>query len=280
MISKRDGQEKDSESEMMIYIGSIDPRLTFNAIEKYFRDLGLKISLQKNRKKKTKHFLLGKTKDEKTFNYLTKIKKEHSIEGGGFTTDALLTGEQKILRDVEESKKKIFVENLPTGVTDDELKDFFQKFGPVKAAYTKKRLKKYEIDDGEIIGFVIFFNEEDVLKMLNQSTSTYFNGTKIFIRPFKPKWTKASIGEKRIEFSEEEKNSLVEIIKRKGRIPLKKNYKSIDDLFRKFWKEMKIIKDFSFSSQFLLDTELLRFVDIRHKVFPENLRFRKEHGFY
>lgn len=279
MISKNQSREKKSESEELIYIGSINPKLKLDIIEKYFVNLGLKISIQRNRKKKSKHFLIGKTKDPNTFNYLTVIKIKHKIGGLGFTTEAFLTGEEKLAKDIEESKRKIFVENLPIEVTDDELKLFFEKFGPIKAAYTKKRVKKYEFDDGEIIGFVIFFDEKDVSELLRKSMNLYFKGNEISISSFRPKWEKVNSDGGKKQLTKDERKSLIQLIIRKGRIPLQSRDNEIENLFNNNVKEMEKIKNFTFNSEFGLEKELLGFIDLRHKLFINNLKFKKELDF-
>lgn len=80
--------------------------------------------------------------------------------------------------------KKIFVGGIPTSVTEEELKDFFSKYGNVVEHeiildHTTKRSRGF--------GFVVFDSEQVVDNILVDTNKIDMNGTKVEIKKAEPK---------------------------------------------------------------------------------------------
>ncbi|KAK9676343.1 hypothetical protein RND81_11G070700 [Saponaria officinalis] len=80
--------------------------------------------------------------------------------------------------------KKIFVGGIPTSVSEDELSDFFSKFGPIRE---HQIMRDHSSNRSRGFGFITFDSEEAVDELLSQGNRIGFAGTKVEIKKAEPK---------------------------------------------------------------------------------------------
>ncbi|KAF8031740.1 hypothetical protein BT93_D0834 [Corymbia citriodora subsp. variegata] len=80
--------------------------------------------------------------------------------------------------------KKIFVGGIPSTVTEDELKNFFSKYGDV---VEHQIIRDHETNRSRGFGFIIFDSEEVVDDMLSKGNMIEMAGTKVEIKKAEPK---------------------------------------------------------------------------------------------
>lgn len=178
----------------LIYIGSIDPSISIGQIESYLLSNKLKLTFPSKKKfSRSKNYIKGKVSDKHTFDFLTKVKTEHKIGGFVVTTEEFLTGDEKLAKDVQEARKKIYVGNLPPSTTNEVLKNFFSTFGKVKTAYINNAVKRPE--GTFAFGFVTFEEEKTAKKMIELGF-LFLDENKILLKEFRVKWAKNKGGKK------------------------------------------------------------------------------------
>ncbi|XP_044505217.1 heterogeneous nuclear ribonucleoprotein 1 [Mangifera indica] len=80
--------------------------------------------------------------------------------------------------------KKIFVGGIPSSVTEDELKNFFSKYGKI---LEHQIIRDHETNRSRGFGFVIFDSEEVVDEMLSKGNMIDMAGTQVEIKKAEPK---------------------------------------------------------------------------------------------
>ncbi|KAL7186780.1 hypothetical protein ACSBR2_028496 [Camellia fascicularis] len=80
--------------------------------------------------------------------------------------------------------KKIFVGGVPSAVTEDELKNFFSKYGKV---VEHQIIRDHETNRSRGFGFVIFDSEEVVDEMVSNGNMIDMAGTQVEIKKAEPK---------------------------------------------------------------------------------------------
>ncbi|XP_050218918.1 uncharacterized protein LOC126669483 [Mercurialis annua] len=80
--------------------------------------------------------------------------------------------------------KKIFVGGIPSAVTEDELENFFSKYGKV---VEHQIIRDHETNRSRGFGFVIFDNEDTVDEMLTNGNMIDMAGTQVEIKKAEPK---------------------------------------------------------------------------------------------
>ncbi|KAL9246240.1 hypothetical protein vseg_019802 [Gypsophila vaccaria] len=80
--------------------------------------------------------------------------------------------------------KKIFVGGIPTSVSEDELSDFFSKFGPIRE---HQIMRDHASNRSRGFGFITFDSEEAVDELLSKGNRIEFAGTKVEIKKAEPK---------------------------------------------------------------------------------------------
>lgn len=256
-----------SRTPMKIYFGSLNPNLTILEIESYLKSLNLCVYFIQTKHSRKKKYMIGTTLDTKTHIFLTKIKKIHTIKEFSFTTDIFVTGEKKEEKDAEEVKKKIYIGNLPEGLTDEDLKRIFERFGGIKTAYIRSRPLK---SGGNVIdlqyfyyGFIVFLKE---ISAINAVKIGYINfkNRKISVKQFKAKWKNNSSLKIKVYNREEMLNSRVcsRPLNVKNSIEAHKNEELSEEdyIFFQGFRRESITHN---------DQRLLKYVDLHHKI--ENL---------
>lgn len=253
--------------EQRIYIGSINPHLTSKNLIKYFSKKNLKLRLQIKKGKRQKNYMIAIAENKATFNQLTSIEKNHEIGEYKFTTDVYLKGKQKLLRDQEISKKRIYVGNLPQMITDQELKKYFEIFGKVKMAYISKKKK----NDSKLFGFVTF-QKERVAQILIEARKLFMNGRKLIIKGFRAKGLRQLPRNQEFEFKGDERHGSVDpdryILGQSGG-NLFGGRNSL--LLERDWFRNSRLKEEDFSLCYNQES-LIQFINFRHFFRPQNLR--------
>uniref|UniRef100_A0A5B7AD56 RRM domain-containing protein n=2 Tax=Davidia involucrata TaxID=16924 RepID=A0A5B7AD56_DAVIN len=80
--------------------------------------------------------------------------------------------------------KKIFVGGVPSTVTEDELKNFFSKYGRV---IEHQIIRDHETNRSRGFGFIIFDSEEVVDELLSEGNMIDMEGTQVEIKKAEPK---------------------------------------------------------------------------------------------
>ncbi|XP_071736705.1 uncharacterized protein [Rutidosis leptorrhynchoides] len=175
----------DGASPGKIFIGGLAKDTTIDAFVKYFGKYG-----------------------ELTDSVIMKDRQTGRPRGFGFVTYAdpavvdtviaethIINGKQvEIKRTIpkgageRESKdfrtKKVFVGGIPTSVTEDELKDFFSKYGKV---VEHEIIRDHATNRSRGFGFIVFDSEQVVDTMLLDGNMIDMNGTKVEIKKAEPK---------------------------------------------------------------------------------------------
>lgn len=192
-MEKRSSNKRKSKRRFKgyIYIGSIDPGLSIESIKDYFTAKNMKIYFQRKKLNRSKNYIVCWTTDPAIHKILTKVDKEHKVGAFVFTTDEYLKGDQKIAKDEQDARKKIYLGNLPGGTKDSELRSVFEKFGKIRIAYCKEK----KTDDGKSFtyGFVTYEDEIAAQNLITKGT-VLFKGESILIREFRTKWAKNKFG--------------------------------------------------------------------------------------
>lgn len=91
------------------------------------------------------------------------------------------------------SQNSIFIKNLPTITTRDDILNFFSEVGPIKSIYLSNATKvKY------LWAFVTYKNSSDSEKAIKRYNNFYFRGKKLLV-------TRAQDKEERAKFIESQK---------------------------------------------------------------------------
>ena len=73
---------------------------------------------------------------------------------------------------------KLFVANLPRQTTEDELKEFFSKIGPVKEV---KIIMDRETNQSRGFGFVVMSTQEDAQKAIDELNKKELGGRPLVV---------------------------------------------------------------------------------------------------
>lgn len=189
--------EKMQETGFKIFLGSLPPHLTNEQIVNLLKKYGNVSKAHLLFHKKTGfckgfgHIIVG---DQATYERI--LKAELKIDGRKIFKEPFLEG--KKLSDKKEKfvSKRIFVSNLPYGISDSELKQTFGVFGTVEQAYriisTDGKRQPY--------GFVLFDSPNDAKKCHEEGQVT-FTGHQIKCRLF------VNFDEKRKKFRQKKRAS-------------------------------------------------------------------------
>lgn len=125
-------------------------------------------------------FCLVKFKSRQAAEKVIDIKN-HTIKDRLVTCRDYLKGDQ--LKEGKQSKdsKKIYINNLPSSTTNEDIVTAFSVFGQVEVGYT---LKSEDGAKSKGFGFVTFADQQSANKALQSEVSVLIHGKKIEIAPF------------------------------------------------------------------------------------------------
>lgn len=125
-------------------------------------------------------FCLVKFKSRQAAEKVIELKN-HTIKDRVVTCRDYLKGDQ--LKEGKQCKdsKKLYINNLPSNTTNEDIVKAFSVFGPVEVGYT---LKSEDGSKSKGFGFVTFAQKQSSDKALNSEISILIHGKKIEIAPF------------------------------------------------------------------------------------------------
>lgn len=155
------------------------------------------------------------------------------IASSDLTADTLLfastpSTSKKKKRVVGNSKKNLFIRNLPTTATNDTLENLFSDIGPIKRCFVVTDTDNHAICAG--YGFVHFAMEEDAKNAMRKLQGQNIGGKKIIIEQAIPRESRSYIPKhQRVDDEEEEDDqdedmAPLEAIPRKKQRPQLKMY--------------------------------------------------------
>jgi len=175
-----------------IIVQNLDYDTTPEKLEEYFSHYGKVVE--------TEIPMNPKTNRSKGFGFVTfssveeatkAISQEegHEIDGRNARTSYAKAREKKDTSpDQLEKGKKLYIGKLPWEINQEELKEYFEKFGPVEDAFLPtvkyaSPVKGYAVHKG--FGFITYVNEEDANKAVLQKNHKFKNEP-ISVRKAKP----------------------------------------------------------------------------------------------
>lgn len=146
------------EKRRILFVGGIPALMTERAIQKHFEQFCkiVKVRIMKEKKsKEPKGYAFVTLAESSVIPEL--LNKVHVIEGRQVDCQiASRKGEKKQWKD-EQKKRRIFVSNLPSDLTSEQLKEHFSQYGEVRNAYI---ISDFETKVSKNYGYVEFLNPD------------------------------------------------------------------------------------------------------------------------
>lgn len=154
-----------------LFVGGLPVRVDKEVIVEFFTKYGtvLNCKLKKNQQTgRSLGFAYLNMKEKEAFDRLL----NESVEFQGRVIEVKPVWKKKELGDKleEEKRKKLFVSNLPMGITNEDLVDYFSQFGSIQNAFI---IKDPETNQNKNYGYVIFKEVED-LEAVFANTEPHF----------------------------------------------------------------------------------------------------------
>lgn len=166
-----------------IFIGGLAKETTLDTFTKYFEKYGEVIDsvIMKDRHTgRPRGFGFITYSDPSVVD--TVIKEDHIIHDKQVEIKRTIPKGAAQTNDFK--TKKIFVGGIPTTLTEDELKDFFSKYGNV---VDNEIILDHATKRSRGFGFVVFDNEKVVDEILADGNMIDMNGTRVEIKKAEPK---------------------------------------------------------------------------------------------
>ncbi|XWS36680.1 hypothetical protein CRYUN_Cryun20dG0106100 [Craigia yunnanensis] len=182
-MGSRKGSDNDGASPGKIFIGGLAKDTTLETFTKYFEKYG-----------EITDFVIMKdrhTGRPRGFGFITFA--DPSVVDTVMQEDHVINGKQvEIKRTIPKGSsqsndfktKKIFVGGIPTSVTEDELKNFFSKYGKV---VEHEIIRDHATKRSRGFGFIVFDSEKVVDNMLANGNMIDMEGTQVEIKKAEPK---------------------------------------------------------------------------------------------
>lgn len=187
----------------ILFVGGISAILTEEQIQRHFSKHCKVAKVRIMREKKTyepKGFAFVTLADSSEVQSV--LEKTHIIEGRKVDVQlASRKGEKKNWKE-EQKKKRLFVSNLPEGVTNEELASFFSKYGEVRNAYI---IRDYLTDQSKNYGYIEFKDTGIVPIILKEEVT--IQSLKITCLPYVGRHEPKTKEEKALHSSDEDPNS-------------------------------------------------------------------------
>jgi len=163
-----------SHNHKKIFIGGFDRKACELKIKQFFSKLGpiYHFELKKKKSKSKNAYSLGYailTTDLPTFNRLIG-GKQLLFEGRKIECKPFLQGDELTQFNTQFNKRRIYVEGLPLDTADQDLKEFFSKFGAVDNAYVIIDFKTGQ-PNGK--GLILFRDGKTTRKVISKEIDFY-----------------------------------------------------------------------------------------------------------
>lgn len=99
--------------------------------------------------------------------------KALELDGSKIDIRPALEKEEAKQQEILERQKKLFIGALPKNLEDQKLREYFSAFGEIDKAYV---VKDFKTGKTRGFGFVVFKNDEDILKVLNSENQLSIEG--------------------------------------------------------------------------------------------------------
>lgn len=167
-----------------VFVGGLKATFTEEVISKFFGTFGEVASIELKKKKNMKNinrgFCVVTFADKKVAERVIKIK-DHFIKRRLVTCRKYLRGDQLKESKEKKNERKIYISGLAPKTTNEDITNFFAKFGKVESGYT---LKNEESGFSKGFGFVTFEDEEVAKEVLSKPKGLQINGSRIKIARF------------------------------------------------------------------------------------------------
>jgi len=165
-----------------IYIGCLPASCTKEELVGYFSYFGPTISVKivkRARNKLCSGNAILECGTEYMFNAIV-AQREFDFHDRRIYCEPVLQGRLLEKKNRELSLRRIYISNLPSGVSNDQLQEQFKLFGPVQNAYRIRTLH----NEDRPFGFVTFHSQRSA-SLAVSTGSLIINGRKILILRFK-----------------------------------------------------------------------------------------------
>jgi RNA recognition motif-containing protein len=162
-----------------VFVGSIPGHLTQEEIQLYFRQFVPSAVFKLHRKQKRSSgfgFLQNLTPSQQEVI----ISVEHSLNGRKLKCHPYLKGDSLQQAQTSLNLRRIFIRGLPKATTEEDIREFFSKFGEIESLYQVKHPVNGKLCP---FGFLTYIKEESATKVLEMK-SFEFQRTSISCEPF------------------------------------------------------------------------------------------------
>ena len=150
------------------------PFVSEDHLTEYFNKFGeiAEIKIIYNKKtKKSKGFAMAKFQHPISRGILT---QKHTLGGRDLEVREYLSEEEAFVKLCGEKERKIFVGGIPVNVGNEDLTEYFEKFGPVADANV---VYHHETMKSRGFAFVVFELSKTVDQVIAEHKNHYLNGT-------------------------------------------------------------------------------------------------------
>ena len=166
-IQPQEGEAEQEEADknnqpqkLRVFVGGISARADFEDIEQYFSQIGNLESCKIKINKKTGRCIgygYLTCSDQETFDKI--VNEKHTVNGRMIDCKPLLKKEKLAQMVEDERSRKIFVGNLESTTTGEDLAEYFKKYGAIKNSYI---ICHPGTNESRCFGFVHFEEKESV----------------------------------------------------------------------------------------------------------------------
>lgn len=165
-----------------VFVGCLPASCTVDQLKDYFSKYG-QVEEPKVARKAGSKLCSGNAtfgcQDKSMYDLITS-KREFEFQGRTIYCEGKLSGSELLLKNLILSRRRIYVSNLPPGVSDPEIELAFSLFGPVQNGYRIKTLA----NKPRPYGFVTFMDDSSADKAI-RAGSLPIQGQYVYISPFK-----------------------------------------------------------------------------------------------
>ena len=165
-----------------VYVGCLPASCTAEQLAEFFSQHGQILDMKVSRKAGSKLCSGNGTfscVDQQTYDALV-ATREFDFNGRVIFCEGKLSGEQLLQKNLTLSRRRIFVSNLPSSATDQDIEDSMRGFGAVQNGYRIKTLS----NKPRPFGFVTFFDETSAENAIETGFVLLYDQF-VYISPFK-----------------------------------------------------------------------------------------------